>query len=645
MMGLMQSEPLSFTAEQCQLERIPTIVFSNATEAALRIAEEIRSLIESKRKAGQFTVLGLATGSTPVAVYRHLIRLHREEGLSFRDVITFNLDEYYGLGPDHPESYATFMREQLFAHIDIDPTNTHVPDGLVPRDQVYAWCREYERKIEESGGIDYQILGIGRTGHIGFNEPGSTRESRTRLIYLDHLTRQDAARDFRGESNVPLHAITMGIQTILQARQIRLLAWGEAKARVVARAVEEPPSETIPASLLQGHPQLQCLLDVSAASYLTRFRHPWKVGPVDWDARTIRRAVQWLSKTVKKPLLKLVQADYSEHGLAELVLQEGPAYNLNIRLFNQFQHTITGWPGGKPQADDSNRPERALPYPKRVAVLSPEPLDVFPGMGGTLHRLLQQGHAVRLYFLTSGNLAVPDSQARRALQWALELEESGHPPAPWHDHSRRLLQELENKLPSATDGWELRKVKGALRRSEVRSAAELLGLPSTELRFLDLPFYENGRYRQFQPGPTDRAILLEELRKYQPQQIFATGSKDDPASVPGVCWSILREILPSLLSEEWARDCRLWLYRGSGVEWEPHLIDMAVPLSPDERTMKSRCIYCHQSQLSQTPIHDPRHREIWQQSEASNHDLAVEYDQLGLAEYEALEGFVRGHFS
>jgi len=623
-----------------QFERIPTRVFEGADAACRELGGEIAALIRERAVAGKAVVLGLATGSTPVRLYRDLIRRHREEGLSFKNVITFNLDEYYGLERTHPESYWQFMWQQLFSHIDLPETNIHLPSGTVPRAEAFAHCREYEEKIAAAGGIDLQILGIGRTGHIGFNEPGSGADSRTRLVTLDSLTRRDAARDFLGEANVPRHAITMGVGTILEAKRIVLLAWGEAKAGVIASAVEEAPTPNLPASFLQQHGDVRFYLDEAAADCLTRFRHPWRVGPVDWQPRLRRKAVVWLSQTVDKPVLKLTDEQYGEHQLADLVTAHGPAYNLNIRIFNELQHTITGWPGGKPNADDTHRPERAEPASKRVLVLSPEPSDAETAIGGTLHRLVDQGHDVTLAFLTSGNLAVPDRQARLATDLVLEMsspddEESAVALA------RQVRDELDRKGAFEQDSPQVRRLKGLLRRGESRAAAETCGLPPERLVFLDLPYYENGRYRQFDLGEEDVSRLTALLREHRPHQIYTTGSLADPTSVAAVGFEAFRRAVSLVRQEDWWAGCYVWLYRGGHRAWPMHEIDMAVPLSPSEMDNKLQAIYQHQSQRSQSPVSGGAGNEAWQQAEHLNLQTADAYDALGLPEYEAIETFHR----
>jgi glucosamine-6-phosphate deaminase len=628
--------------ESQQKEHIQTEIFPDADEACRHVAAEIAALVRSRLPTGRPLVLGLATGSTPVRLYRELIRLHRQEGLSFQHVITFNLDEYHGLSATHPESYRRFMQEQFFAHVDILPENIHLPNGLSPRAEVFAACQQYEDAIAAAGGIDLQILGIGRTGHIGFNEPGSTRDSRTRLVTLDSLTRRDAARDFLGEANVPRHAITMGVGTILNAKHIVLLAWGEAKAGVIAQAVEQPPSERLPASLLQMHPSVRFVVDQSAAGELTRFRLPWLVGAVDWQPATIRRAVVWLARTVQKPVLKLLDEDYSEHGMADLLTEQGPAYDLNIRSFNELQHTITGWPGGKPNADDAHRPERASPHTKRVIVFSPEPSDDVLGMGGTLRRLVTQGHQVSVVYQTSGNLGVPDEEALMATDLVLELGKASDAPRnPAAIFARDVRRELDGKSALASDTAAIRRLKGLIRRGEARASAKRCGIEDARVRFLDLPFYERGRYRQFQIAEADVDAVVALLREIEPHQIFATGQSADPSSVPALCFAVLRRALASTAGDVWRAGCRVWLYRGPDRKWEPAEIEMAVPFSPRELTQKIEAIYDHKSQRSQSPVLGDGLHEAWQQAEQHSRAIARSYDALGLAEYEAIEAFQR----
>ena len=626
------------SSESQQRERLPAQIYSSADAACVRLAEEIATLIRNRASEGENVVLGLATGSTPVRLYRELIRMHREEGLCYKNVITFNLDEYYGLKRDHPESYWRFMHEQLFNHIDIPAGNINLPDGSVSRSEVFASCRAYEDMIVAAGGLDLQVLGIGRTGHIGFNEPGSSRDSRTRLVTLDSLTRRDAARDFLGEANVPRHAITMGVGTIRDARRVVLLAWGEAKARVVAQAVEGAPVDSLPASFLQGHADVQFLLDSSAAAELTRCKHPWLVGRVEWTPSLARRAVTWLSREVKRPILKLLDEHYGEHGMADLLTEQGPAYNLNIRIFNEVQHTITGWPGGKPNADDTCRPERAAPFPKRIVVFSPEPSDDMLGMGGTLSRLVEQGHEVTVIYMTSGNLAVPDDEALVAADLVLDFT-NGSDGAQTTARKVRAALVAKQTDAQAMDTPDTRRLKGLLRRGEARAALRLAGVASGHERFLDLPFYENGRYRQFNASLNDTASVIGILSALKPHQVFATGEDQDPSGVGGVCFEILRAALARLDSEPWRADCRVWIYQTPDKAWAAHEIDMAVPLSPSQLARKVQAVYQHKSQRGQTPATGSGLHEAWQQAEAAACELARTYDALGLAEYEAIEAF------
>jgi glucosamine-6-phosphate deaminase len=622
-----------------QFERIRTKAFRTSDEAVREVAASISKLIRKRQSEGKNVVLGLATGSTPVKLYKELIRLHREEGLSFANVVSFNLDEYYGLPPDHPESYHRFMAVQLFQHVNIPAENVHVPDGLVDRSKVFEFCLDYERKIREFGGIDIQILGIGRTGHIGFNEPGSGIDSRTRMVALDRITRRDAARDFRGEANVPEHAITMGVGTILEAREIQLLAWGDSKAAILRMAIEGPQVDSVPASYLQRHPNCTCSIDEAAAAELTRFRTPWRVGRVAWVPSLIRKAVLWVAGELKKPVLRLRDDDYAENGLASLLVETGSAYRLNLRIFNELQHTITGWPGGKPNSDDSNRPVPAEPAHKRVLVFGPEPLDAEIGMGGTLNRLVNHGHDLTFVYLTSGNLGVPDNEARMAISLLNEIRLSHSEKTP--NQLDPLAAELDRKAAYDEDSAELRRFKGLIRKAEARASCQILALDLSKVRFLDLPFYETGRYRQFLTTETDIERILALFRTIRPHQVYLTGSGADPSSVAGIVYRLVMTAFERCRAEEWTRKCQIWLYALSDRAWLSHEIDMAVPLSPAELTLKLECLYHHRSQRNQTPFIEHGSGETWQQAENANRATAHDYDRLGMAEYEAIEAFRR----
>ena len=636
------------------VERVPVTVFDQPGEASRAVAREIADLVRERSTAGKTTVLGLATGSTPVGVYDELIRLHREEGVSFKSVITFNLDEYWPMEPDALQSYHRFMREHLFDHLDIPAENIHIPDGTLPRDKILAACSRYEEMIREAGGIDLQILGIGRTGHIGFNEPGSALESRTRLITLDSVTRSDAASDFFGEWNVPRQAITMGVGSILDARRVVLLAFGEHKAPVVRRAVEDPPSSHVSASALQQHPDAKFVLDRAAAARLTRFESPWLVGPLEslglkWTDSLVRKAVIWLALKLERPILKLTDEDYNEHGLQDLLSNRGRAYDLNIEVFRSMQDTITGWPGGKPGQPRRIRGVDALPggatstdeFPKRVVVFSPHPDDDVISMGGTFIRLCEQGHEVHVAYQTSGNIAVWDESADRHVDFVEEFCRHFGVGTKTTGIAEKIRAFLKSKTAGAVDIPELQAVKGLIRRTEARAAARYSGVKTERIHFLDLPFYETGRVRKKPIGPEDIAITAKLLDEVRPHQIYAAGDLSDPHGTHRVCLASVIEAVRSLRDRAWAADCELWLYRGAWQEWEPHEIEMAVPLSPDEVKRKRMAIFKHESQKDRALFPGPTDpREFWQRAEDRNRDTARLYDRLGLPEYEAIEGFV-----
>jgi glucosamine-6-phosphate deaminase len=618
-------------------EKIDTSIFSDASEASQLVAKEIAGLIRARNQIGQNTVLGLATGSTPIQVYGELVRLHREEDLSFERVITFNLDEYYPIRPEELQSYVRFMNEYLFDHIDIKKENIHIPDGTLEREDVYQYCKEYEHKIEQAGGLDVQILGIGRTGHIGFNEPGSLEKTRTRLVTLDELTRADAAASFFGEEHVPRRAITMGVGTILKAKKIYLMAWGESKASIIQRSVEGEISAQVPATFLQKHENTKIILDEAAASELTRRKTPWLVGPCKWDDRRIRKAVTWLSLKIGKPILKLTDEDYNQHGMSDVVTDYGPAYNVNIRVFNQVQHTITGWPGGKPKADDSNRPERAEPFPKRVLIFSPHPDDDVISMGGTLMRLVEHGHEVHVAYQTSGNISVYDNEALRYADFISQYSSNKNEQKLFEN----LLKSVEEKIPGDTDSEVMLKIKTKIRQAEARAACRYSGLPEENINFLNMPFYETGRAKKDHLSEKDITIIKDVMKKVKPHQIYAAGDLSDPHGTHRICWDAIRTALESLKDEEWMKDCFVWLYKGVWQDWDISDIDMAVPLSPDERLKKRRAIFKHASQKDQPKYPGAESSEFWMIADERTMKTARFYDQLGLAEYDSIEGFTR----
>ncbi|TGE23115.1 glucosamine-6-phosphate deaminase [Hymenobacter metallicola] len=624
-------------------------IHPDSETASAAVARSIAELIWLRQKEGRTVVLGLATGSSPTRVYEELVRLHREEGLSFQNVISFNLDEYYPMPPDSLQSYVRFMHEYLFDHVDIRPENVHIPDGTLPQEQVAEFCAQYEAQIRAAGGIDLQLLGIGRTGHIGFNEPGSGPDSRTRLITLDHITRTDAASDFYGEENVPRRALTMGVGTILEARHIVLLAWGEGKAAVIKRMVEGEPSDSVPATYLQKHPWVDVVLDEAAGAELPERKTPWLAGvPCRWqDEALVRKAVTWLARRLEKPILKLTDEEYNENGLSALLAESGRAYSINIRVFNQLQHTITGWPGGKPDADDTHRPERAEPFPKRVLIFSPHPDDDVISMGGTLLRLVEQGHEVHVAYQTSGNIAVFDDETLRFAEFVADYDAAFRlDEQPAENLYQRVAEFLRNKAPGQVDSPEVQQIKGLIRRGEAKAACRYAGIPDDQAHFMDLPFYETGRVRKKPIGEEDIRLTMEMLNQIRPQQIYAAGDLSDPHGTHRVCLAAIFEAVRRLKQThtDWLADCWVWLYRGAWQEWDIDQIEMAVPLSPEELTRKRRAIFKHQSQKDRPLFPGADQREFWQRSEARNRTTAKIYDQLGLPEYEGIEAFVRWVF-
>lgn len=632
--------------EETRFEKLPVTVFKNSKEASINVAHRIADIIKAKQSQNLNTVLGLATGATPIAVYAELVRLHKEEGLSFKNVITFNLDEYYPMRPTAAQSYVTFMNEHLFSHIDIDKNNIHIPDGTLAIEDIAAFCLAYERKITEAGGLDMQILGIGRTGHIGFNEPGSAPNSGTRLVTLDDLTRKDAARDFGGKSFVPTKAVTMGIGTIFKAREIVLMAWNGKKAAIIKKAVEGEISSEVPATYLQLSDNVEFILDEDAASLLTRFDTPWLVKDCVWTDELTRKAVIWLAKILKKPILKLTEDDFNNNGMAQLALEKGPVYNINIHIFNKLQHTITGWPGGKPDADDSQRPERAQPAKKRSLIFSPHPDDDVISMGGTFIRLVDQGHEVHVAYQTSGNTAVWDDDALRFVEFNIDFaEKMGIKQPEMKEVYAKMREFIAKKQPNQIDTPEIQTVKGLIRKGEAIAGARYCGLKDDQIHFMALPFYESGKNQKNPVTETDIVLTMELLQKTKPHQVFAAGDFEDPHGTHIVCFNIILEALKRLQkTESWVKDCWLWMYRGAWLEFETHEIEMAVPLSPQEVERKKFAIFKHQSQKDRAVFPGDDAREFWKRAEDRNGETAKAYDNLGLADYEAMEAFVRYKF-
>ena len=626
-------------------ERIPTRIFDDSEKASKAVAQEIAALIRQKNKEGKPTILGLATGSSPKKVYQELIRMHKEEGLSFKNVITFNLDEYHPMEPDSIQSYVRFMREQLFDHIDIPVTNYHIPDGTLTIEKIPEFCRDYEAKIEKLGGFDFYLLGIGRNGHIGFNEPGSVINSKTRLMTLDITTKIDAAIDFGGLEKVPKRAITLGIDKIMQAKRIVLLAWGEHKAQSVAKAVEGPITSDIPATYLQQHPNTLFILDETAASLLTRIKTPWLVDSVTWDRNMIKKAVTHLSLHLGKPVLKLTSKDYNEHGMSDLLSLYGQAYDINIEVFNYLQHTITGWPGGKPNADDTHRPERAFPAKKKVLIFSPHPDDDIISMGGTFQRLHDQGHDVHVAYQTTGNIAVADDEALRFAEFVVDFNEKFESPnAKANRIYKEAIKFLKNKPDSEIDIQAVREIKGLIRKGEAKNTCRFVGIKKENAHFLEMPFYETGTIRKKPIGEKDIQIVMDLIEEIQPHQIYAAGDLADPHGTHKVCLDAIMEAVTRLKHREYMKNCWVWLYKGAWAEWDIDQIEMAVPMSPDQVFKKRMGIFKHQSQKDGVVFQGDDSREFWQRAEERNRATASIYNALGLAEYEAMEAFVRWKF-
>ncbi|NBU35997.1 MAG: glucosamine-6-phosphate deaminase [Bacteroidetes bacterium] len=631
-----------------EVEKIKTSIWQDAKQGSVQIAKMIAQAISDKNEKGEKIVLGLSTGNSPILVYKELVRLHKEEGLSFKNVISYNLDEYYPMQPDASQSYVAFMKFHLFDHIDILPENIHVPDGTLPLEEVEAYCTAYDQRIHALGGIDIQLLGIGRNGHIGFNEPGSFENSPTRLVRLDATTRIDASNDFGGEENVPYRAITLGLKTVMNAKSILLCAWGLGKASIIQKALEGPITNDLPASLLQNHPNTEFFIDNAAAENLTRFKTPWLVALCNWTPDLICKAVVWLSLKSKKPILKLTAEDYKLYGLSDLLVEYATAYEINIVVFNRLQHTISGWPGGKPDADDSTRPERANPAKKRVIIFSPHPDDDVISMGGTFLRLVDQGHEVHVAYQTSGNIAVHDHDAFRFLSFTIDLLAKAEMNEEIHQkiaEYEQLKSILAAKKPGEKDHPGIRQVKGLIRRGEASAGARFCGLSDANIHFMDLPFYETGATKKSPLSEADVNQTAAFIKNIEPHQIFAAGDLADPHGTHKVCLDVILLAMEELKRESWISDCWLWLYRGAWHEWPVEEIEMAVPLSPQELVRKRKAIFMHQSQKDTPPFAGNDPREFWQRAEERNKATADTYHALGFAEYEAMEAFRRWKFN
>lgn len=624
-------------------EKIPTYIYETIEDGVNAIANEVINKIQERQREGKFCVIAAGTGASLRPLYAELVRKHHDEGVSFRNLVVFNLYEYYPLPSKDARSSFQQLSELFLNQVDIDKHNVFTIDGTIAQESVSEYCRLYEQRIHTFGGIDIVLMGIGREGNIGMNEPGSTLSSDTRLILIDSTSRAEASNNL-GVDNLPPCSITMGVSTIMSARKIYMLAWGDGKADIIRDAVEKKHTDSLPASYLQIHNNTSVCIDLAAAAHLTRIQRPWLVTNCEWNDKLIRSAIVWLCQQINKPILKLTNKDYNENGLSELLALYGSAYNVNIKIFNDLQHTITGWPGGKPNADDTYRPERAKPFPKRVIVFSPHPDDDVISMGGTIRRLVQQGHEVYLAYETSGNIAVGDEEVVRFMHFIngfnqLFDNDSNKTIKKMYKEIRKFLAE---KKEGDMDTRDILTIKGLIRRGEARTACTYNQIPLNRVHFLDLPFYETGKIDKNPMGQADVDIILNLLREVKPHQIFVAGDLADPHGTHKVCTdAVLAAIdIEKENKAEWLNDCRIWMYRGAWAEWEIENIEMAVPLSPEELRAKRNSILKHQSQMESAPFLGNDERLFWQRAEDRNRGTAKLYDDLGLACYEAMEAFV-----
>lgn len=627
-------------------EKVPVQIYKTPVEGSNAVAAQIANLIKEKQAKNLPCVLGMATGSTPIYLYKELVRLHKEEGLSFKNVITINLDEYYPISRDAYQSYWSFMHRHLFDLIDIDPSNIHLPNGEWTKDTLKESCLAYEQTIEKVGGIDFQILGIGKNGHIGFNEPGSSFHSKTRVIHLDQQTRIANTYEFQDLNKVPKLAITVGISSIMKAKKIVLLAWGN-KADIVAKAIEADVTEQVPASVLQNHDDCTFVIDELAAAELTRNKSPWLTGETDWTPAMIKKAVIGLAIKLDKTILSLTANDYTENSLSDLLVLKDSVYEINLQVFYMLRDSITGWPGGKPNAVIPAHPERSAPHPKKVLIFSPHPDDDIISMGGTFMRLHDQGHDVHVGYQTSGNIAVTDEFVTRFLDFAVGFEDMFGMD---NKKSQEILAEarafLADKKSDQLDTSEIRAIKGLIRRCEAKATCRYVGIKDENYHFLNLPFYETGAIDKKPMGEEDIQITMDLLKKLKPHQVYCAGDLADPHGTHKVCLEVIFESLRRLKDsgETWVKDCWVWLYKGAWQEWDISEIEMAVPMSPDQVMKKRFGIFIHQSQKDSVPFQGTDAREFWQRAEIRNANTADLYAKLGLTKYAAIEAFVRWHY-
>ncbi|WP_289127367.1 glucosamine-6-phosphate deaminase [uncultured Prevotella sp.] len=635
-------------SEITRFEKVPTDIFPTIEEGAIDIANHLETDIKKREQEGRKYVMGVGSGSSLTPIFHELIKRHQAGKLSFKNVVVFNAYEYFPLSEENVNRGINQLKERFLNHIDIEAENIFTPDGTIAQNDVQEHCRQYEQHIKELGGLDVILLGIGRMGNIATNEPGSSITSASRLILIDETSREEMKMSFGSQESVPPCSITMGVSTILSARKIFLTAWGEEKAEIIKKTVEGKVSDAIPASFLQTHNDAHVVIDLSAAAKLTRIQHPWLVASCKWTDKLVRSALVWLCQITGKPLLKLTNKDYNENGLSELLALYGSAYNANIKIFNDLQHTITGWPGGKPDADDTYRPERANPFPKRVIVFSPHPDDDVISMGGTLRRLVQQGHDVHVAYETSGNIAVGDEEVVRFMHFINGFNQlfANEQDEVIKSKYKEIKEFLKNKKEGDIDSQDIRTIKGLIRRGEARTASTFNQIPLDHVHFLDLPFYESGKIEKLPMGEADVNIVRELITKVKPHQIYVAGDLADPHGTHRKCTdAVLAAIdLEKEAKAEWLKDCRVWMYRGAWAEWEIENIEMCVPISPEELRAKRNSILKHQSQMESAPFLGNDERLFWQRSEDRNRGTAKLYDDLGLACYEAMEAFVEYKF-
>ena len=622
--------------EETRFEKIHSVIFDDSKNGSLAIAKEISDLIRNKQKQNKNCVLGLATGSSPISLYHELVRMHKEDGLSFKNVICFNLDEYYPMSGNDVNSYHHFMNVHLFDHIDIQKDNINIPNGTVKKEEINNYCSKYEEKIVNEGGIDFQLLGIGRTGHIGFNEPGSNYDSITRLVHLDYLTRNDARKSFNGIENVPTTAITMGIKTIRKSKRIVLVAWGNNKSSVVQKAIEGDIDSNISASYLQNHKNATFVLDNAASDDLTRIKSPWRTGSCKWSEELKAKAVAWLCDRTNKSILNLTESDYNENNLSELLLEKS-YYDLNLDFYKRIHRSITGWPGGKPDSDDKFRPERSKPKKKRILIFSPHPDDDVISMGGTFDRLVSQNHEVHVAYQTSGNIAVNNSDVLKY------LEVFNTTFCDYKNKNEEFIQLLKNNKDIINDP-RIREIASIIREKESLASTRFIGIPDNHVHFLKLPFYETGTIKKNIPSILDKKIILKIISEIKPHQIYAAGDLADPHGTHKVCLDILFDSLKDLKGKPFMKDCWVWLYRGAWHEWPIHEINMAVPMSPFQVLRKRKAIFFHQTQKDNVMFQGDDNREFWVRTEDRNREIAKKFRDIGMSDYTAIETFKRYHF-